>query len=180
MKPLSSEPGAVERTLITTAAGVFTACFSERGLVRLEFPSEADSRRERDSTKEFSAAPSRWLAMTESALNRGLAGKTLRNFPPIDLRSGTTFQQSVWQMLCRIPPHQTMTYGEVAQAIGRPKATRAVGQACGANPIPVIIPCHRVLAAHGRLGGFSGGLDWKRKLLGLEGIKFSEAVQHID
>ena len=61
------------------------------------------------------------------------------------------------------------SYGQVAQGIGRPGAVRAVGQACGANPIPVMIPCHRVLAAGGKLGGFSSGLDWKRKLLAREG-----------
>ena len=60
----------------------------------------------------------------------------------------------------------------MARAIGRPKATRAVGQACGANPIPVLIPCHRVLAANRKLGGFSGGLDWKEKLLAIEGAEW--------
>ena len=65
---------------------------------------------------------------------------------------------------------QTFSYGEVAKAIGRPKAVRAVGGACGANPIPVLIPCHRVLAAGGKIGGFSGGLDWKRTLLARENI----------
>ena len=170
----------MERTFVTTAVGVFTAYFSERGLARLEFPPATDPRKEHDSSKKLSSTASRWLVLTESALNRGMAGKTLGSLPPLDLDVGTAFQQRVWQMLRRITLHKTMSYGEVAQAIGRPKATRAVGQACGANPIPVIIPCHRVLAANGRLGGFSGGLDWKRKLLGLEGIKFSEAVQHVD
>ena len=66
---------------------------------------------------------------------------------------------------------QTKSYAEVANAIGRPKATRAVGQACGANPIPVLIPCHRVLAANHKLGGFSAGLSWKEKLLDIEGIE---------
>jgi len=92
--------------------------------------------------------------------------------PPLDLEAGTDFQQSVWQALLRIPPGQTMSYGQVAQAIGRPKAVRAVGQACGANPIPVLIPCHRVVAAHGAIGGFSCGLDLKRLLLAREGIWF--------
>ena len=65
---------------------------------------------------------------------------------------------------------KTKSYGEIAQAIGKPKAVRAVGSACGANPIPVLVPCHRVLAANHKLGGFSGGLTRKRSLLAREGI----------
>ncbi|HWY77249.1 MAG TPA: MGMT family protein, partial [Verrucomicrobiae bacterium] len=66
---------------------------------------------------------------------------------------------------------------QVAAAIGQPKAARAVGAACGANPIPVLIPCHRVLAAHNRLGGFGGGLDWKRNLLAREGIVLEGVIK---
>lgn len=72
--------------------------------------------------------------------------------------------------MLRIPPGETRSYGEIAAALGQPLASRAVGGACGANPIPVLVPCHRVLAANGRLGGFSGGLDWKRRLLAIEGV----------
>ena len=72
----------------------------------------------------------------------------------------------------KISPGKTKSYGEIAPAIGKPKAVRAVGGACGANPVPVLVPCHRVLAANKKLGGFSGGLDWKRSLLTREGIKF--------
>lgn len=89
--------------------------------------------------------------------------------PPLDLHGGTTFQQRVWQELRKIPPGRTRSYAEVAAAVGSPQAARAVGGACGANPIPLLVPCHRVLASGGRLGGFSGGLDWKRRLLALEG-----------
>jgi len=71
-----------------------------------------------------------------------------------------------------IRPGKTLSYGEMAAAIGKPRAVRAVGGACGANPIPVIVPCHRVLAANHRLGGFSSGLDWKRTLLTREGVIF--------
>ena len=70
---------------------------------------------------------------------------------------------------------KTKSYGEVARAIGKPKAVRAVGGACGANPIPVLIPCHRVLAANRKLGGFSGGLNWKRKLLAQERVSLPPA-----
>lgn len=89
---------------------------------------------------------------------------------PLDL-NGTDFQRRVWERLTRIPYGATATYAEVAAAIGRPRASRAVGGACGANPLPIIVPCHRVLASGGRLGGFGGGLEMKRALLRREGIE---------
>jgi len=81
---------------------------------------------------------------------------------------GTEFQQSVWSALLEIPYGQTTTYSAIANKIGRPAAVRAVGAANGANPIPIIIPCHRVIGANGSLTGFGGGLDVKRQLLALE------------
>jgi O-6-methylguanine DNA methyltransferase len=82
---------------------------------------------------------------------------------------GTAFQQSVWKAMAKIPAGRTMSYGGLAARIGKPKASRAVGAACGANPVPYLVPCHRVVAANGGLGGFSGGLDVKQKLLKAEG-----------
>ena len=108
--------------------------------------------------------------MTETALKRILAGNKPKTFPPLDL-AGTEFQKGVWNALLKISIGKTKSYGEIARAIGKPKAVRAVGGACGANPVPVLVPCHRVLAANKKLGGFSGGLDWKRSLLKREGIK---------
>jgi len=81
---------------------------------------------------------------------------------------GTEFQQSVWQALTRIPYGETLSYGELARRIGNPRASRAVGLANGANPLPIVVPCHRVIGANGSLTGFGGGLDIKRKLLALE------------
>jgi methylated-DNA-[protein]-cysteine S-methyltransferase len=81
---------------------------------------------------------------------------------------GTEFQQAVWSALQRIPYGGTSTYSTIAERIGRPAAVRAVGAANGANPIPIIIPCHRVSGANGSLTGFGGGLDVKRQLLALE------------
>jgi AraC family transcriptional regulator of adaptative response/methylated-DNA-[protein]-cysteine methyltransferase len=83
---------------------------------------------------------------------------------PLDIR-GTAFQERVWQALRRIPVGGTRTYGEIAKAIGKPKAQRAVANACGANPIAVAIPCHRVVAAHGALGGYGYGMKRKHALL---------------
>ena len=87
---------------------------------------------------------------------------------------GTEFQQEVWTALLRIPYGHFVTYADVAKAIGRPKAVRAVGNAVGANPLCIIVPCHRVLAAGGHLGGYSAGLEYKRQLLKLEGISWLE------
>ena len=83
---------------------------------------------------------------------------------------GTAFQQRVWAALRAIPYGETRTYGELAAAIGSPNASRAVGMANHRNPIPIIIPCHRVIGANGTLTGYAGGLEIKRKLLALEGI----------
>ncbi len=86
---------------------------------------------------------------------------------PLDLR-GTPFQLQVWNALTKIPHGETRTYAQIASQIGRPKATRAVGSANGKNPVPIIVPCHRVIATGGGLGGYSAGLDFKRRLLALE------------
>ena len=112
----------------------------------------------------------RWHRATEAALKAVLAGRAAKTLPPLDWSGKTEFQKSVWRALRKIRPGQTKSYGEIARAIGKPKAVRAVGGACGANPIPVLVPCHRVLAANGKIGGFSGGLNRKRELLAREGV----------
>ena len=81
---------------------------------------------------------------------------------------GTEFQLAVWRKLCGIPYGETISYGELARRIGNPKASRAVGLANGANPIPIVIPCHRVIGSNGKLTGYGGGLPIKEKLLALE------------
>ena len=94
-------------------------------------------------------------------------GQRTAFFSPLDLR-GTPFQVQVWRELLHIPFGQTRSYSEIATNIGRPRAVRAVGGANGANPIPIIIPCHRVIGKNGTLTGYSGGLDIKTKLLNFE------------
>jgi methylated-DNA-[protein]-cysteine S-methyltransferase len=81
---------------------------------------------------------------------------------------GTAFQCSVWWALADIPYGRTVSYAELARAVGRPRAFRAVGQANGANPLPIVLPCHRVIASGGSIGGYGGGVDMKRSLLALE------------
>jgi methylated-DNA-[protein]-cysteine S-methyltransferase len=90
---------------------------------------------------------------------------------PLDLDTVTDFQREVYAELSKVPHGRVTTYGELAEAVGRAELARAVGQAVGANPVPILIPCHRVVAAEGRLGGFSGGLAVKAALLHVEGLE---------
>ena len=106
-------------------------------------------------------------------LERYFAGESVELSTPVR-PIGTEFQRTVWSALRRVPRGQAASYGALARALGRPKAARAVGGAVGANPILLFIPCHRVLASNGALGGFSAGLDLKRRLLALEGIRWKE------
>jgi AraC family transcriptional regulator of adaptative response/methylated-DNA-[protein]-cysteine methyltransferase len=89
---------------------------------------------------------------------------------PLDVHA-TAFRRRVWEALRRIPAGQTRSYGEIAVAVGAPGAARAVGTACAENPVPIVVPCHRVVAANGKLGGYSGGLARKRQLLAAEGAR---------
>ena len=103
----------------------------------------------------------------------------LRTFDvPLEM-IGTEFQRRVWQALRKIPYGETTSYSQLASRIGAPRALRAVGAANGRNPIPIIVPCHRVIGASGHLVGFGGGLEWKRFLLDLEArnvARFREAT----
>jgi AraC family transcriptional regulator, regulatory protein of adaptative response / methylated-DNA-[protein]-cysteine methyltransferase len=99
-----------------------------------------------------------------------IAGRKLDDALSLDLR-GTEFQREVWNQLLAIPAGKTRTYLDVAQAINRPKATRAVAQACGANPVAVVVPCHRVVMSDGSIGGYSGLPGVKKALLAAEGVK---------
>jgi methylated-DNA-[protein]-cysteine S-methyltransferase len=105
-------------------------------------------------------------------LRQYFAGRRSEFDLPLVLQ-GTRFQLAVWRELQRIPYGETISYGELARRIGNPKASRAVGSANGANQIPIVIPCHRVIAAGGKLGGFGGGLPVKEALLALESAVLS-------
>jgi methylated-DNA-[protein]-cysteine S-methyltransferase len=108
------------------------------------------------------------LKETASQLDEYFAGERTDFDVPMEL-DGTEFQRDVWAELTRIPYGETISYGELARRVGRPNGPRAVGQANGRNPIPVIVPCHRVLASNG-IGGYGGGLKCKRALLTIEGV----------
>lgn len=115
------------------------------------------------------------LAEAEKQLKRYFAGKTKDFDLAVDL-NGTEFQRAVWAQIAKIGFGETKTYADIAAAIGKPKGSRAVGGAVGANPIPLIVGCHRVLGASGKITGYSGGdgLPTKRVLLKLEGITAKE------
>ena len=171
-----AQPLLVE-LLIQTNDGAFRAHYSGKGLARLDFPKQPDCGPD-SAGNPVPLQVRRWHRRTSIAVQCILAGRAPRILPPLDLSSGTPFRQRVWNTLRRIACGRTRSYGEIARQIGQPQAVRAVGGACGANPIPLLVPCHRVLAANGRIGGFSGGLHWKRKLLAREGIRFpAEAAE---
>jgi len=159
---------------IPTGAGVFLAHYSARGLAGLEFPRGNQLHRPSVAPRRSLPLPvRRWHRLAVQALRRALAGKAMVDLSPLDLSAGTLFQKRVWGALRRISLGKTMTYAQVATAVWKPKAVRAVGSACGANPIPILIPCHRVLRTNGQLGGFTAGMKWKRLLLEREGVRAS-------
>jgi len=166
----SGKAGQVYRMPIRTSEGDFVARYSGRGLCGLSFPTGTKRRSPNSGGDGAPAHIRRWHVAASRALRSALAGRAPRRLPPLDLSAGTEFQRQVWRVLRRIGWSRTWSYGQVARALGNPRAVRAVGGACGANPIPVLVPCHRVLAANGGLGGFSGGLSWKRALLRCEGL----------
>lgn len=157
-------------TDLETALGTLRLAASERGLVWVGLPGSGGRglagwlrSAAPESTVEPAFEPCREAARQ---IVEYLDGKRRRFELVLDLR-GTEFQRRVWDALLEIPYGQTCSYGDVARVIGQPAAVRAVGAANGANPIPIIVPCHRVVAAHG-IGGYSGGLSVKRRLLALE------------
>jgi methylated-DNA-[protein]-cysteine S-methyltransferase len=153
--------------LSDSPVGPLRLYFTGRGLSALEF-AEAEA-----SAEPIQDAPPPHLQTYIDAAKRELTAYFQGD--PTDFATltldpqGTPFQRRVWQELQRIPRGQAISYKELARRVGNPKASRAVGQANGRNPIPLIIPCHRVINADGGLGGFSSGLDRKRWLLRHEG-----------
>lgn len=166
----------IAKAVFSTRYGKFTAFYSDVGLCKLIFPSTIKE-------SEFSDVPyvsylnevildrdsiESCIKLTNEVLNNYFSKKPSTNLPPLDLSSGTDFQKKVWSALLNIPFGKTKTYSEISELIGCYNGARAVGSACGANPIPIIIPCHRVIAKNGKLGGFSAGLKWKILLLDIE------------
>src|SRR5262249_2879821 len=144
------KPALLASLPVETKAGTFISHYSAQGLAELDFPSAKSAK----STKPISSEIKHWHALTTKAVKSVLAGKTPAELPPLDGSRGTEFQQRIWEELLWIPCGETRSYGEIAKSVRKPKAVRAVGGACGSNPIPLLIPCHRVLAANNKIGGF--------------------------
>ena len=151
-----------------TPVGVLALRGSDDALLELLLPNVATRVRGAPDVADVPRLPAA-LAAAVTQLTEYFEG-TRREFDlPIEL-GGTPFQCSVWRTLAEIPYGTTVSYGELAAMVGRPSAYRAVGQANGANPVAIVLPCHRVVASGGTIGGYGGGLILKRRLLALEGV----------
>jgi methylated-DNA-[protein]-cysteine S-methyltransferase len=150
-------------TQIESPVGPLLLVADEAGLRQILFVNGRHQARPEASWKEDGAP----LEKTISQLRSYFAGER-EEFDLTLAPEGTPFQQEVWKRLCAIPYGETISYGELAKQIGNPQASRAVGLANGSNPIPIVIPCHRVIGSNGKLTGYGGGLPIKEKLLALE------------
>lgn len=156
--------------ILTTPLGDMIAVFSPQGLCLLEFVGQVRLETELRQIHQTKNAPIVWGNAAYSLQNQldNYFSGSLKTFDvPLDW-VGTDFQQSVWQELCKIPYGKTISYQQQANAIGEPKAVRAVAAANGQNKISIIVPCHRVIGSNGKLTGYAGGLPRKQALLQLE------------
>jgi methylated-DNA-[protein]-cysteine S-methyltransferase len=150
-------------TQMESPVGLLLLATDDEGLRLISFQSGRHTAKPKADWKE-NASPLR-EAIRE--LRAYFAGELTEFEVPL-APHGTEFQLNVWHRLCKIPYGETISYGELAKRVGNPKASRAVGLANGSNPIPIIIPCHRVIGSNGKLTGYGGGLPIKEKLLALE------------
>ena len=155
----------VAQCRIQTPLGPLTLAATERGLAGVWFDAQAHHPGELAAPTD---AAQRWLAQAAREFEAYFAGRQRRFSVPLDAQ-GTDFQRDVWRALSGIPWGSLQTYGDIARALGRVQAARAVGAAVGRNPISVIVPCHRVVGRDGSLTGYAGGLSRKEALLELEG-----------
>ncbi len=159
--PVSKEPEEMARLVFDSPIGLLGVEANADAVLRISL---------RQAIREDhsgSAAANALCQETRRQVEAYLRGELETFDLPLEAR-GQDFQRRVWDLMSEIPFGTTRTYGEMARRLGQPGASQAVGNACGANPIPLVIPCHRVVASGGRLGGFGGGLDMKRWLLSLE------------
>ena len=161
-EPRAGRPGLQ----LDTPIGVLTLWAVPEGLRAIEFGAHLGELRPERQEKEQPGE----RVLTEAARQLGeyFAG-TRKAFELPLVIEGTEFERAVWEILRSIPYGQTMSYGQLAADLGRPSAARAVGRASGSNPLPIVIPCHRLVGSRGELTGFGGGLPIKLRLLELEG-----------
>jgi len=167
----------ITTAVFRTALGWVGVAATEQGICRIVLPKKDKAAVERElrgselavrSSEEYNSSNPLIVKKTVKLLQRYFSGESVSFDLPLDLRYYTPFQQAVWKAAAAIPSGETQSYAWIAKRIRNPKASRAVGQALGANPVPVIIPCHRVISAAGTMGGFSGGIGMKKRLLELE------------
>lgn len=171
----------MQTTIIKSPWGWIGLAATGRGVVAVVLPKRSRRAVERELTplharsngfpgqREHDVA-AQYLDAARKAICSYLAGRPLTADLPLDLDRHPRFSRRVWDVLRTIPYGRVRAYGWVARKIGNPRAARAVGGACRANPVPLLVPCHRIVAGDGSLGGFSGGLPVKKRLLRLEGL----------
>lgn len=165
--------------LFDTAIGRCGICWGERGIVGAALPGPGDGQMRGRFAERFPGAveanpPAEYAAVIEDVVALLAGERRDLSAAPLDLSACPPFHQRVYAVARKIPAGETMTYGEIARALGAgPEAARAVGEAMGRNPVPILMPCHRVLGANGRPGGFSapGGVATKLKMLQIEGAR---------
>jgi methylated-DNA-[protein]-cysteine S-methyltransferase len=174
-------------TLFDTAIGACGLAWGPHGITGAQLPeaseAAASTRLRRRFPGSVATAPTPAIADAVARIQALLAGEAA-DLDPIELDLGPVpaFNRKVYAVARAIPPGQTLTYGEVAARLGNPALAREVGQTLGRNPFPIIVPCHRVLGAGGKLVGFSapGGTDTKRRLLEIEGARIGPALPLFD
>lgn len=165
--------GETIRYVITDSPlGPLLVAATSKGICRLTFDEDGNALKRRFPNADIRPDDGTIKPWVEGAL-AAVETPTAAIDLPIDVH-GTAFQEAVWQELRRIPLGETRSYADIAAAVGAPGATRAVGTANGANPVAVLVPCHRVIRSDGSLGGYAGGLDRKVKLLEAEGVKLGQ------
>ena len=151
-------------SLLETPIGTLLIAGDEQAVRRIDFPKDGKPGTPQPEWTESARGP---VGQAMKQLREYFAGQRADFDLPL-APEGTEFQRTVWRNLQDIPYGETISYGELAKRVGNPKASRAVGAANGQNPIPIVIPCHRVIGANGKLTGFGGGLPTKEALLALE------------
>ena len=157
--------------LFGTDLGICGIAWTEAGVSRVCLPEATAERTRAGLPGDPGDPPPRIQAVIDGVVRLLAGAPEFFDDPPLDLTGVPAFQRRVYQVTATIRPGETMSYGQVAARLGQPGAARAVGRALGDNPVPIVVPCHRVLAADGKLHGFSapGGLATKRRMLQIEG-----------
>lgn len=158
--------------VVDSPVGRLYLAATDEGLTHVLFVAQMDGQ---PRAVPGTGAAARIVRETKRQLADYFAGRRQEFDVPL-APDGTAFQRAVWKALAEVPYGQTISYAELARRMRRPRAVRAVGAANGANPIPIILPCHRIVGADGTLTGYGGGLETKRRLLSLEGVEVQRGL----